>query len=82
MKKIPTDKGFRRGVINFLRINDLRQDAIFKQVYGSKILILDDEEPIRKVLRLMVEIKGLELELDADNQMANWYRAEDYDQYF
>lgn len=42
MKRIPTKHGFRRGIVNFLKVNDHRQDAIFKQVYGGKILIIDD----------------------------------------
>lgn len=62
MKKIPTDKGFRRGVINFLRINDSRHDAIFKQVYGGKILILDD---IITSGTTMIEMKRLLEDLGA-----------------
>jgi len=42
MKKIPTSMGFRRGITNFLHINNNREDAIFKQVYGGNVLIIDD----------------------------------------
>jgi ACT domain-containing protein len=56
MKKIPTDKGFRRGITNFLHINNNRYDAIFKQVYGGKVLILDD---IITSGTTMVEMKRL-----------------------
>jgi pyrimidine operon attenuation protein/uracil phosphoribosyltransferase len=56
MKKIPTDMGFRRGITNFLHINDNRKDAILKQVYGGKILIVDD---IITSGTTMVEMKRL-----------------------
>lgn len=63
MKKIPTDKGFRRGIINFLHINDNRKDAILKQVYGGKILIIDD---IITSGTTMVEMKRLLDDLGAE----------------
>lgn len=62
MKKIPTDMGFRRGIINFLHINNNRYDAIFKQVYGGKILIIDD---IITSGTTMVEMKRLLEDLGA-----------------
>lgn len=56
MKKIPTEFGFRRGVTNFLRINDKKQDAIFKLVNGNKVLLMDD---IITSGTTMVEMKQL-----------------------
>ena len=63
MKKIPTDMGFRRGITNFLHINDNRKDAILKQVYGGKILIVDD---IITSGTTMVEMKRLLDDLGAE----------------
>lgn len=63
MKKIPTARGFRRGIINFLHINDNRKDAILKQVYGGKILIIDD---IITSGTTMVEMKRLLDDLGAE----------------
>lgn len=56
MKKIPTEKGYRRGVTNFLRINDKKQDAIFRLVNENKVLLMDD---IVTSGTTMVEMKRL-----------------------
>jgi pyrimidine operon attenuation protein/uracil phosphoribosyltransferase len=56
MKKIPTEYGYRRGITNFLQINDKKQDTIFRLVNGQKVLLMDD---IVTSGTTMVEMKRL-----------------------